>query len=94
MQKEFLYEEKLKLLPPTDIGLVPEGRRVDVPFSGDATGPSIRGKVEGVDYVLFRPDGVILLHVHAVLTMDGGDRVSIEVSGFATDAGEGRFDRH
>ena len=86
-----LYEEKLKFLPVVPIGPVPEGRRVDVPFSGDVSGPSIHGKVDGVDYVLFRPDGVGLMHVHAVITADGGDRISVEVSGFLTASEEGRF---
>jgi hypothetical protein len=68
MQGEFLYEEKLKISAPVDIGHVPDGRRLDVPFTGDVSGPIIHGKVQGIDYVLFRPDGVGLLHVHAVLT--------------------------
>jgi hypothetical protein len=91
MQGEMLYEEKLKLLPPVEIGPVPEGMRLDVPFSGDVSGPSIHGKVDGVDYVLFRPDGAGVMHVHAVITTDGGDRISVEVSGFLTAAPDGHF---
>jgi len=91
MQEEILCEEKLKILPGVDIGPVPEGRRVDLPFSGDVSGPSIQGKVDGVDYVLFRPDGVVLLHIHAVITTDGGDRISYQASAFATATPDGRF---
>ena len=40
MQGEILYEEKLKILPGVDIGLVPEGSRVDFPFTGDIRGPT------------------------------------------------------
>ena len=91
MQGEILYEEKLKIFPGVDIGLVPEGGRIDFPFAGDIRGPLIHGKVEGIDYFLMRPDGVGLVHVHAVLTTDGGDRISLEVSGFVTATPDGRF---
>jgi len=91
MQGEMLYEAKLKLLAPLEIGSVPEGRRLNVPFTGDISGPIIHGKIEGIDYVLVRPDGVGLRHVHAVLTTDGGDLISVEVSGFSTAAPDGRF---
>jgi len=91
MQGEMLYEEKLKTLPPVDIGAVPEGRRLDVPFTGDVSGPIIHGKVEGTDYMLLRPDGVGIMHVHCVVTTDGGDLISYQVSGFLTAAPDGRF---
>jgi hypothetical protein len=90
MQGDMLWEEKLKILPGIDIGSVPEGMRIDIPFSGDVSGPSINGKVNGVDYVLLRPDGVGVMHVHAVITTDGGDRISYQVSGFLTTAPDGR----
>ena len=86
MKAELLYEEKLKLLPTVEIGAVPEGEMVNFPFAGRVSGPKLSGKLEGVDYVLIRPDGVGLLHVHGVITTDSGDRISIEVSAFATDS--------
>ena len=91
MQGEILYEEKLKLLPDVEIGPVPEGMRIDSHYSGHLSGLSIHGKVDGVDYVLLRPDGVLVLHVHAVITTDGGDRISVEGSGFGTATPDGRF---
>ncbi|MBM4447539.1 MAG: DUF3237 domain-containing protein [Chloroflexi bacterium] len=90
MQGELLYEAKVKLLPGVDIGFVPEGWRINFAFTGDVSGPKISGKLDGVDYLLIRPDRVGLLHVHGVITTDGGDRISIEVSAFATDTPEGR----
>ncbi len=92
MEAELLYEEKLKLLPTVEIGPVPEGEMVNYPFAGRVSGPKISGKLEGVDYVLIRPDGVGLLHVHGVITTDRGDRISIEVSAFATDSKEKGLD--
>jgi hypothetical protein len=41
------------------IGPAPSGTRIDMPFSGTATGPHWEGElpVEGVDYVTVRGDG-------------------------------------
>ena len=88
MEPELLYEAKVKILPGVDIGVVHEGRRVNFPFTGDAIGPKINGKLDGVDYVLGRPDGVGILHVHGVITTDIGDRISVEASAFTTPTKE------
>src|SRR5512136_1365160 len=88
MELEFLYEAKVRVLQGVDIGLVPEGRRIDFPFSGEVNGPKIRGKMEGVDYVTIRLDGA-LLHVHGIITTDGGDRISVEVSAFTIPSKDG-----
>ena len=91
MQGEVLYEMKLKMPPGINIGPVPEGIRIDAPFAGEVSGPSVHGKVDGVDYVLFRPDGVGRLHIHAVITTDGGDLISVEAAGLMTATPDGRF---
>ena len=91
MQGDMLYEEKLKILAGVNIGPVPEGRRVDLPFTGDVSGPIIHGKVDGIDYFLMRPDGVGRLHSHGIITTDGGDLISVEVSGFMSRSPDGRF---
>ena len=90
MQGELLYEMKLKFLPMIVIGTVPEGTRINIPFNGEVSGATIKGKIEGTDYVLLRPDGVGLLHIHAVLTTDGGDLISVQASGISTAAPDGR----
>jgi hypothetical protein len=91
MQGELLYEMKLKLMPGINIGAVPVGTRIDFPFAGEVSGPGIRGKIDGVDYALIRPDGVSRLHIHGVITADSGDLVSIEASGLASANPDGRF---
>jgi hypothetical protein len=91
MQGELLYDMKLKFLPLIVIGAVPEGMRINIPFNGEVSGQTIKGKVEGTDYVLLRSDGVGLLHIHAVLTTDGGDLISIQGSGISTATPDGRY---
>lgn len=48
------------------IGHVPAGTRLDVPFTGTATGPHWEGElpVTGVDYVTVRGDGHMSLDIH------------------------------
>ncbi len=91
MQGEVLYEMNLKMSPAVNIGPVPEGARIDLPFTGEISGPGIHGKIDGVDYMLFRSDGVGRLHIHAVITTDGGDLISVEASGLSTATPDGRF---
>lgn len=91
MQGEILYEENLWISPGVDLGLVPEGGRINHHFAGDIWGPIIHGKVDGIDYFLMRPDGVGLLHSHGIITTDGGDLISVEVSGFMSRSPDGRF---
>lgn len=52
----------------------------------------ISGKVEGVDHVLARSDGVGRLHIHGVITTQEGDLTSIEATGYGTPTEEeGRY---
>ena len=53
----YAYEATLTRVVP--IGLVPEGVRLDAHYTGTITeGPLAGDAVEGVDYLLLRPDGV------------------------------------
>ncbi len=54
----------------------PEGVRVDVPFEGELTGPKLKGKIAGTDYLLLRGDGIAKLDIHAVITTDDGERIA------------------
>jgi len=89
MQLEFLFDEKIKFLSLLDIGAVPEGSRVNLPFAGEIMGPHLNGKVEGINYVLLRSDDVGVVHVHGIVTATSGDLISIEVRGLSTTGTDG-----
>lgn len=91
MQGELLYEMKLNFLPIVVIGAVPDGMRINIPFDGEVSGPSVKGKIEGADLVLLRPDGVGILHIHAVVTTDAGELISVQASGISTATQDGRY---
>lgn len=74
------------------IGLVPEGVRVDAHYSGPITaGPFTGGTVRGIDYLLFRSDGVGVLDVRELITTPSGGNISVRAHGYATLPGGMQF---
>jgi len=92
---ELLYEYTAKLTGMTEYGVSfqalmageaappPEGARFDFPFEGASTGPKLKGGLKGVDYVRIRADGRFELHIHAEITADGGEKISLHADGVA-----------
>ena len=66
-----------KIPPP------PEGARFDVAFAGEATGSKLAGKVSGIDYTHVRADGRFQLDVHAEITTEDGQKISLKADGVA-----------
>jgi hypothetical protein len=58
----------------------PDGARFDVPFEGTSSGPKLKGRVAGVDYLRIRADGRFELHIHAEITTDDGQKISLFTS--------------
>ncbi len=73
---EFLFEVRIPLAPPIDVGPGPEGRRVVLlAESGRFHGPRLHGEVlplSGGDWVRRRPDGVSVIDVRLCLRTDDG----------------------
>jgi len=92
MEEELLGELRAKITD-TVIIPVPEGVRANVEVAGTVSGPKMSGTAKGIDYSLIRADRTGLLHIHAVITTEGGDLICIEASGFSTPTDqEGRSD--
>lgn len=93
--QELVYDETIQSTGMTDFGIdmqsvlsdpqaiPPEGVRIDGTFEGELTGPKLKGKIAGTDYMLLRGDGVGKLHVHAVITTDDGERIAFYADGIA-----------
>lgn len=65
------------------VGLVPGGLRSDVGFAGTLTdGPLAGGTIEGVDYLLIRPDGVGIIDARELITTTDGTAVSVHAEGY------------
>lgn len=92
---ELLYEYEVKITRVTEYGVSfgalaagtaappPEGARFDVHFEGASIGPRIKGMLQGVDYLHIRADGRFALHIHAEITTDDGQKISLHASGVA-----------
>ena len=92
---ELLYEYTVKLTDMTEYGVSfqalmageavppPEGARFDVPFEGASNGPKLKGTVTGIDYLRIRADGRFELHLHAEMTTDDGQKISVHADGVA-----------
>ena len=78
------YGVSIEALATGQVSPPPEGGRVDVHFEGHCRGSRVNGTVAGVDYIQIRADGRIQLHIHAELTTDDGEKISIFADGVAT----------
>jgi len=70
---------------PSEIGVLPQGRRRIIPIEGgEFEGPRIRGQVLpfGADWMLIRPDGVAVIDVRATLQTDDDALIHMRYSGY------------
>ena len=93
---ELIYDATLNFTSVTEYGVSmetlisgqttppPEGARVDVAFEGVTRGPKLKGAITGVDYLHIRADGRTQLHIHAELTTEDAEKISIFAEGVAT----------
>lgn len=69
------------------VGRVRDGLRVDVWFEGTVVdGKLLGGEVQGIDYLLLRPDGVGVVDVRETVLLPGGATVSITATGYVAGA--------
>jgi hypothetical protein len=92
---ELLYEYTVKLTGMTEYGVSfealmagaasppPEGARFDLRFEGASVGPKLKGTVTGVDHLRIRADGRFDLHIHAEITTEDGQKISLHADGVA-----------
>ncbi len=58
-----------------DVTPPPQGARINVDFSGAATG-ALSGTMSGTDFMNIRADGRIDLNIHAVIVTPDGARIA------------------
>jgi hypothetical protein len=91
---DLVYDYTVKLTRTTEYGISlgallsgtappPEGARFDFHFEGASSGPKLKGKIVGVDYARVRADGRFDLHIHAEMTTDDGQKISVHADGVA-----------
>lgn len=85
LESEFLFEARVALHPPIDVGQTPEGRNmIFMVASGPFEGPRLRGEVipmSGADWSRVRPDGSGALDVRMCLKTDDGAIIYVHWEG-------------
>ena len=67
-----LYRFEARLSEPKPVGLLPEGLRLEIPFEGPIVeGPLAGARLEGVEHLLIRPDGVAVIDAPETISRDG-----------------------
>ncbi len=99
--QEHLYDAAIQLAQPIDFGLdlrtimsggkpiPPEGLRLNYSFQGELSGPKLKGRIVGTDYLLLRADGVGIVNVYAVLTTADGDQIAFHADGITNSPAQG-----
>jgi Protein of unknown function (DUF3237) len=84
LRTEFLFEMRMTLEPPQQVGVTPYGdRRIRYLEGGTFSGPRVRGEVLpwGADWVLLRADGARYLDVRLTLRADDGHLIYVTARG-------------
>jgi hypothetical protein len=79
-QLEFVFEARVNVAPPIDLGETPRGRQRMIPILGGAVeGPKFRGQVlaGGADWQILRPDGVAELTARYVIRAEDGNQIAV-----------------
>lgn len=79
---EHLTSMKADVTNIIDFGDTPAGHRMDVYFEGELTGKLLSGRMEGIDYVSTRPDGVMQINVYATISTDDDALISVRIKGY------------
>ena len=94
MAGELIYEYRPQVTQTVEYGVSadamfagepppPEGARFDLYLEGPLSGGKLDGTVRGVDYLNFRADGRVELHIHAEILTENGKNVALEAGGIA-----------
>ncbi|HKK47416.1 MAG TPA: DUF3237 family protein [Balneolaceae bacterium] len=90
---ELLFEEQLILTNIVEYGIKwndlvsgkivpgPEGARFNLDFEGPVTGPKIKGKIKGTDYLEVRADGKFMLNIQAAILTDNEKSIAVREDG-------------
>lgn len=94
--RKLVYKEHMQMTEGVDFGIdlastlagkvpiPPEGVRVDQGFTGELEGPRLKGTIVGTDYLDIRADGLVILHVHGVITTNESKKISFFADGTAS----------
>ncbi len=68
-------------------GETPYGIRHDEHYEGELTGDLVSGKMSGIDYMLYRPDGIDEVNTRAAIETPDGAHISVQIKGYSMPDG-------
>src|SRR5215207_8889163 len=82
---DLVYRFEADLTEVVPVGLVPEGIRLDVYFTGQVVeGPLSGATLRGIDYFLLRSDGIGVVDAYELISTDADQHVSTHAQGYIT----------
>lgn len=82
---DFAFRMEATFTDVAVIGMLPEGLRIDAHYNGSMiAGPLAGAIVRGVDYLLIRSDGVIVLDVRETITTASGRCIALRAQGYGS----------
>jgi len=77
------YAFRAQLTRISPVGITPDGLRLDVGFAGTISdGPLAGCTIEGIDYLLIRPDGIAVVDARELISGDHRPASSVHAVGY------------
>ena len=83
----YLGHFKFTIIKQIVIGETPYGYRHDEHYEGELTGDLVSGKMTGIDYMLYRPDGIDEINTRATIETPDGAYISVQITGYVQPDG-------
>jgi len=87
MELTYLAYFKFTITKQIIFGETPYGIRHNEYYEGELTGDLVSGSMSGIDYMLYRPDGIDEVNTRATIETPDGAYISVEITGYAMPDG-------
>ncbi len=77
------YVFRAQLTRVSPIGITPDGLRLDIGFAGTISEGALAGRaIDGVDYLLIRPDGIGVVDARELISSDERPATCVHAAGY------------
>jgi len=87
MELTYLGRFQFTITKQIIFGETPYGIRHNDYYEGELTGDLVSGRMSGIDYMLYRPDGIDEVNTRATIETSDGAYISVEITGYAKPDG-------
>ncbi len=87
MELTYLGRFQFTIAKQIIFGETPYGIRHNEYYEGEVTGDLVSGHMSGIDYMLYRPDGIDEVNTKATIETPDGAYISVEITGYSKPDG-------